>query len=391
MYLVNSRVITMAGAIHGRAMLHLNEGRIAAVIPNGTPPADTAPSDILDLSGKTVLPGLINCHMHILLDASPDPDAAVRREPLAYLTLQAARRAREMVRAGITTARDMGGTEHADIALKRAIAEGTIEGPRLLVSGKCVTMTGGHGWRMGREADGPVEVRKAAREQIKAGADLIKMMATGGVMTPGVEPGAAQFTFEELQAGVEEAHKAGRRAASHAQGAIGVKNALRAGIDSIEHGIYLDEEAIDLFLKMGAYLVPTLAAPHFILKGGLAAGIPAYAVEKTKRVAEAHRRSVEMARRAGVKIAAGNDAGTPLNPHADLVTELELMIGVGFTPMEALTSATRAAADLLGLSDVGTIEVDKRADLIILEQDPLSDLSALRHVNLVFKEGKQVQ
>ena len=391
MYLVNGRVITMTGAIHERAMLHLNEGRIAAVIPNGTPPPGTASTDIIDLQGKTVIPGLINCHVHLFLDANPDPIAAIRRDPLAYQTLQAARRAGEMLRAGITTARDLGGVEHADIALKRAIADGAAQGSRLLVSGKCVVMTGGQGWLFGREADGADEVRKATREQLKAGADVVKLMATGGVMTPGVEPGAAQFTLEELQAGVEEAHKGGRRTASHAQGATGIKNALRAGIDSIEHGIYLDEEAIDLFLKTGAYLVPTLAAPHFILKGGLAAGIPAYAVEKTKRVMETHCRSVEMARRAGVKIAAGSDAGTPLNLHADLVTELELMLGVGFTPMEALNSATRAAADLLALSDVGTIEVDKRADLIVLEQDPLSDLSALRHVNLVLKDGKQVQ
>jgi imidazolonepropionase-like amidohydrolase len=334
---------------------------------------------------------LINCHTHLFLDASPDPLAAIRRDPLPYQTLQAARRAGEMLRAGITTARDMGGVGHADIALKRAIADGVAQGSRLLVCGNCIVMTGGTDWLFGREADGADEVRKATREQIKAGADVVKLMATGGVMTPGVEPGAAQFTFEELQAGVEEAHKAGRRTASHAQGATGVKNALRAGSDSIEHGIYLNEGAIDLFLKTGAYLVPTLAAPHFILKSGLAAGIPAYAVEKTQRVAETHFRSVEMAHRAGVKLAAGSDAGTPLNPHADFVTELELMVGVGLTPMEALTCATRAAADLLGLRDVGTIEADRRADLIVLEQDPLSDISALRHVNLVFKEGKRVQ
>lgn len=390
MYLTNCRVITMAGPIYQRATIAVEQGKITWIKPDILPPEGTPPDQILDLNGKTVVPGLINCHAHLFLDASADPLASLKRESLAYQTLQAAQRATAMLRAGITTVRDLGGLEHADIALKRAIDAGIVSGPRLLVSGKCIAMTGGHGWFFGREADGPDEVRKAAREQLKAGADVVKLMATGGIMTLGVEPGAAQLTEEELRAGIEEAHKAGKRTATHAQGCQGVKNALRAGIDSVEHGIFLDEEAVELFLKTGTYLVPTFSALHFIIKGGTAAGIPAFMVEKTLRVAEAHQRSMEMARRAGVKMAAGSDAGAPLNPHNDLVTELELMVKFGFTPQEALAAATCAAADLLGLTDTGTLEPGKRADLLVVAEDPLLNIGALRKVSLVVKAGQLV-
>jgi len=239
-------------------------------------------------------------------------------------------------------------------------------------------MTGGHGWFIGRQADGPDEVRKAVREQLRAGADCIKFTATGGVMTPGVDPRSASLTEEELRAGVEEAHKAFRRAAAHAQGTAGIRNAVRAGIDSIEHGIFMDDEVLEEMRVRGTFLVPTLAAPENIIKYGEAAGIPRYAVEKSESVREVHRESFRAAMRAGVRIAMGTDAGTPFNRHGENAEEIALMVACGMTPLDAITAATGAAAELLDLAhETGTIEQGKQADLLIVEGDPLEDIRTL--------------
>jgi len=287
--------------------------------------------------------------------------------------------------------RDCGGVRGVDLELKKAIAAGLACGPRILASGQALCMTGGHGHQFGREVDGADEARKGTREQIKAGADLVKVIATGGVMTPGVEPGAAQLTYDELRAAIEEAQKAGRTTAAHAQGTTGIKDAVRAGISSIEHGIYLDQAAIDLMLERGAYLVPTLAAVHQILAHGIGAGIPAFAVKKTERVKDAHVDSFLRAWRAGVPIAAGNDAGTPFNRVDDLVIELECMVRAGLSTAQALDTAHRSAAKLLRMDDqIGTVEPGKLADLVVLDADPLADVGNLRQVYGVILDGKQV-
>ncbi|NLY50521.1 MAG: amidohydrolase family protein, partial [Firmicutes bacterium] len=227
---------------------------------------------------------------------------------------------------------------------------------------------------------------------LRAGADVIKLMATGGVMTPGVEPGSPQFTYEELKAGVEEANKAGRRTASHAQGTTGIKNAVLAGITSIEHGIFLNDEVIELMLERGTYLVPTLVAPYWIVQKGRAAGIPDYAVRKTEAVIDAHMASFRKALAAGIRIAFGTDAGTPFNEHGANTFELQLMVENGMSPMQALETATRSSAELLGISDkVGTLEPGKIADVVVLSGDPLADITAVRNVKGVIKEGKIVK
>jgi imidazolonepropionase-like amidohydrolase len=216
-------------------------------------------------------------------------------------------------------------------------------------------------------------------------------MSTGGVMTPGVDPGAAQFTYEELRAGVEEAHKAGRKAASHAQGNEGIKNSLRAGIDTIEHGIFLDDEAIALFLEKKAVLVPTLSAPFNIIEKGEKNGIPAFVVEKTQRVKDTHIESAKKAYQAGIPIAMGADAGTPFNGHGENLKELEFLVGIGLSPMEAILSATRIAAETVGLGKmIGTIEEGKLADLIVVEGDLLKDIKILQNKNkivAIMKDG----
>ena len=194
---------------------------------------------VFDISGKTILPGLIDAHVHLCLDGSPDPMTSILKRFDPSTDFKGCPSCATDLEAGVTTIRDMGGKDYVDIAIRDGIESGLLQGPRMICSGRAVCMTGGHGWQFGREANGMDDVREAAREQLRAGVNLIKMMATGGVMTKGVDPGATQFTLEELMAGVEEARKAGRRTATHAQGSDGIKNALWAGINSIEHGVFL--------------------------------------------------------------------------------------------------------------------------------------------------------
>jgi imidazolonepropionase-like amidohydrolase len=237
-----------------------------------------------------------------------------------------------------------------------------------------ITMTGGHGHFIGREADGPAGVRQATRAEIKAGAHFIKAMATGGVLTPGVVPTQTALQPDELEQVAREAHNAGRRAACHAIGNEGIKNAIRAGIDSIEHGFYLDDEALELALDRGTVLVPTLIAVNQIVNNGKTGAMPAWVVEKAESESGHHRESFAAAVRSGMKVAAGTDAGTPFNPHTYLPQELALMVDYGMRPMEAIVAATRNAAENLDLApDVGTLEVGRLADIVVVDGDPSSD------------------
>jgi imidazolonepropionase-like amidohydrolase len=279
----------------------------------------------------------------------------------------------------VTTVRDLGTKYGAAIAVRDAVNKGWVAGPRILSAGKLVCMTGGHGWFIGHETDGPDEMRKTIRQNLKRGADCIKVIATGGVLSPGVEVGSSQLDPDELAAAVKEAHKADRRVAAHAIGNEGIKNALRAGVDTIEHGCYLDDEAIKLFKKTGATYVPTLCAPHFL--HAHLNDVPEYARRKTEQVYEAHRASFKRALRAGVTIAAGTDAGTPFNRHELFATELALMTALGMEPEQALHAATTGAARAAGLeSETGTLSEGKSADLILVDGDPRKDIKATARV-----------
>lgn len=345
----------------------------------------------LDLDGLTLLPGLVNCHVHLCVSGAADPVGMLTAEPLALTAVRAACHARVTVEAGVTTVRDLGGREHVELAVRAAVRDGLVPGPRILAAGKAICMTGGHGHWIGREADGPVEVRKAVREQLRAGADVVKVIATGGVMTPGVEPGAPQLGPDELLAAVEEATRAGRRVAAHAQGTQGIAAAVDAGVASVEHGVFLTEEIVARMRARGVVLVPTLVAPERIASAGVGAGIPGWLVAKSEAVLAAHVRSFQLACRAGVAIAAGSDAGTPMNPHGSLVPELRLMARYGLAPRECLRAATVTAAELLGLGDrLGRLAEGYWADLIAVEGDPQEDLTALDRVRLVVARGRVV-
>ncbi len=366
----------------------VENGRIAAVVGAAEAPSGTT----LRLDGLTLLPGLINCHVHLCFGGDADPAAVMMRESYASTVIRAVLRARATVEAGLTTVRDLGGRDYAELSVRDAIRQGLIAGPRVLCAGKGVCMTGGHGWNMiGREADGPDDVRKAVREQLKAGADVIKIFATGGVMTAGVDPTSAQLTLDEVRAAIEEASRAGRRTAAHAMGSDGIANCLEGGITTIEHGVFLTEPLCERMAREGVALVPTLIAPHAIAAGGLQAGIPEYAVRKSLAVRDRHLEAFRMALRHGVPIAAGTDAGTPLNPHGSLVPELDLMIKGGMTPLAAIQSATMAAARALGLEhETGRVAPGLAADLIAVAGNPAERVQALDEIRLVMAQGRVV-
>ncbi len=383
--LVGASLIDGSGAepVRGRAVV-IEGDRITQVVDDARAPRGRR----IDLSGCTLLPGLINCHVHLCFGAEADPVRVMRDEPYALTALKVLRRAQETVEAGVTTVRDLGGRDYAEFAVRRAVAEGLFPGPRILGAGRPVCMTGGHGNSIGREADGPDDARKAVREQLKAGADVIKLIATGGVMTPGVEPGSPQLTLEEMRAAIEEATKAGRRTAAHAQGSSGIADAIEAGITTIEHGIFLTDEIVAAMKRKGVFLVATLAAPAAISAGGLTAGIPDYMVRKSDAVVTAHVASFRRAHEAGARIAAGADSGTPLNPHGSLLPELELMVKYGMTPLEAIRSATSVAAEALGLGgETGRVAEGHAADLLAVTGDPAERIGALGDVRLVLARG----
>lgn len=391
---VDGRVIVGDGRILERATVLVEDKKIVKIAQNSINiPKDTQK---IPLDGQTLLPGFIDAHIHICMDGSPDPVAASLSESPTLTTLKAAQSARRTLMAGVTTVRDMGAKDGIDFGLRQAINSGLIPGPRMLISGRLICMTGGHGWQIGLEANGPDEVRKAAREQIKAGADIVKLMATGGVLTPAVEPGSEQFTEEELRAGVEEAHKAGKKTATHAMGTRGILNALKAGIDSIEHGVYLDDETVSIMVKRKTPLIPTISALYNIESKGVEAGIPEYAVQKTIKVKPFHLESIRMAREAGVPVAMGTDAGTPFNMHGENLGEVKLLVDYGgFSPMGAIEAGTRIAARVLGLEkELGTVAEGKIADLVMVEGNPLDNMDVLlnqKSIWLVMQGGKIVK
>ncbi|HVA57740.1 MAG TPA: amidohydrolase family protein [Gemmatimonadaceae bacterium] len=361
----------------------------------------------IDAGGGTILPGLIDAHVHATMQNEGMMKHATTPFSLNfYLAVGYLRRTLD---AGITTVRDAGG---ADLGLKRALEMGLIEGPRMQISITPLSITGGHldfwlpsGQELGLFTphpglpsgicDGVDEVRKKVREVLRAGAEVIKVCSTGGVLSPTDHPEFTQFSPEELAVMVQEgAFRRGVKVMAHAQGAEGIKNAVRAGIHSIEHGIYLDDEAIELMLARGTFLVPTLLAPQAVIEQAEQTGmISEWALRKSKEVLQAHRDSIRHAHKAGVKIAMGTDAG--VMPHGTNLRELGLMCDhAGMLPMESLVATTRVAAECLGWQDrVGTLAAGKLADVTVTAIDPLVDIHALTPatIRLVVQGGRVVK
>ena len=368
----------------------IEDDRIAHIAPNSEFEGFTG--EHVDISGGTVLPGLIDCHVHLVFGGEADPKARMANLNPGDIVMGALQNAQAALRSGVTGLRDLGGKDYLEFSVRDACNSGKQLGPTIRAAGRMICMTGGHGNTIGRIADGPDEVTKAVREQIHAGSDVIKLMATGGVMTPGVNPEDAHYTEEELRAGVSEGHRFSKTCASHAQGGAGILNAVRAGMDSIEHGIFMTDECIEEMMKRGTYLVPTLAAVNNIYRNR-EKGIPDYVVEKTVRVRERHTQSIQMFYKAGGKIAMGTDAGTPFNFHGDNSRELEFMTDLGISNADALTISTGNAADLLQLAERGRLCKGYFADLLIVSGNPVENINAVSNSEnhrLVVKNGTPV-
>ncbi len=386
-YLENQMIWIEGGRIHQIG----SAAEIERQLPKGTP--------VIDLSHSTVLPGLIDCHTHLTM--SPyllGPRGLHTSVPRSALL--GARNARVTLEAGFTTVRNVGAEGYSDIALRDAINAGDVPGPRMLVSGPSLTITGGHGDENflapqfnatgDGVADGVDAVTRKVRENIKFGADLIKVLATGGVLSEGDNPVLEQYSPEELKAIVDTAHGLGRKVAAHAHGALGIKNSILAGVDSIEHGSYIDEEGIQLMKQHGTYLVPTLFLGDWFLENSSKLGVTENVLEKAKMVMPAARQNISRAFHEGVKVAFGTDAA--VYPHGLNAHEFAVMVKLGLTPLQSIQAATLNAADLLGWSDrVGSLEPGKYADIIAVDGDPLADVTVLENVRFVMKGGEVVR
>ncbi|MHC0551840.1 metal-dependent hydrolase family protein [Salinicoccus sp. CNSTN-B1] len=358
-------------------------------------------AEVIEGGGRYMLPGMIDTHVHMMTEFKPMEERLVT--PFSYNFYQAMGYLKRTLDAGVTTVRDALGS---DLGLKRAIDDGLVAGPRMQISVNALTITGGHGDgynysgintdlfqpHPGMPAgicDGVEEVRKKTREMLRAGADIIKVHATGGVSSPTDHPKFTQFSLEELKVIVEEAKfRNGVKVMAHAQGLEGVRQCVEAGIHSIEHGIFLDDEVCGLMKDQGTYLVPTLLAPVSVLEFAEELGMPKTAIEKSEEVIEYHKESFTRAYKAGVKIAMGTDAG--VFKHGTNLRELELMVECGMTPMDAIVASTKTAAECMGYADIGLIKEDFVADFILVEDNPLEDIGSLKDnskVTVVAKEG----
>jgi imidazolonepropionase-like amidohydrolase len=384
-----------AGRVLSDQVLVIEGERIVAVGPAASARVPAGATEI-DLSAATVLPGLLDGHVHL---TSRHDNHGYRSlgvsTPRAALT--GAANALRTLRAGFTTVRNLGAGGYADVALRDAINDGDVVGPRMLASGPSIGITGGHcdnnllpaeyAVASRGVADGPWAVRQKVRENLKYGADVIKFCGTGGVLSKGTQIGAQQFTLEEMRSIVDEARMLGLRVAVHAHGTEGIKTAIRAGVHSVEHASLIDQEGIELALEHGTFLSMDIYVSDFILDSGEAMGILPESLDKERIVGTAQRESFRTALRAGVRMSFGSDAG--VYPHGDNARQFARMVEWGMTPMQAIQAATIEAAELFGMrEDVGALSVGRYADIIAVAEDPLSDVSALSQVGFVMKAGR---
>jgi imidazolonepropionase-like amidohydrolase len=395
--LAGASVFDGTGAAPAVADVVIADGRIAEI------GVGLDGDERIDVAGKALLPGLFDCHTHVVV--SQIDTMQNLQTPFSYRFFRAAANLEATLRIGITTIRDAGG---ADLGVKQAVDDGLVNGPRMQISLGMITQTGGHGdgWMASGETvrsllpthpgvpdtrvDGPDQMRRVVRTLVRQGADVIKVAVSGGVLSPRDKPHHAHFRPDELEVLVEEAAEAGIWVMAHAQAAPGIKNAIRAGIRSVDHGIFLDDEAIALMLDRGTWLVPTLVAPRGVIDAAEhGAAIPDASLAKAREVVETHAESFRRAVAAGVKVAMGTDSG--VTPHGENLRELELMVAGGMTAEAALVATTRSAAELMGLdAELGTIEPGKRADLVVIDGDPLDVHGLGDRVRSVYRDGRRV-
>ena len=384
------------GAPLRNATIRVQDGKIVEVGTGGAPGA----TPVVDLGAYTVTPGFIDCHAHLTLLVDKGWETHAVMKTAADEAIRGVASARATLDAGFTTVRNIAAWGFSDVALQKAIDQGLVPGPRMIVSTHPISIVGGHGdannfapgiaedepaWRRGI-VSGASDCRAAVRYAVKHGAGVIKIMSSGGVLSAGDALDARQFSDEELGLIVEEAAHLGRKVCSHAHGAEGIKAAIRAGVASIEHGTFMDEEGMRLMKEKNCFLVPTRLAGETVLEQANAGLLPEWAVDKARVSAPVMRATFARAVKAGIRIALGTDAG--VYPHGQNAREFKLMVDGGLAPMDALLAGTRNAAELIGWEDVGVLEAGRWADLVAVEGDPLSDITVLERPVVVMKGGR---
>ncbi len=390
---------TTDGSVSENKVILIKDDRIEAVV--NLSEFNDENYEVIDLSHKFVMPGLVECHVHISEFGASETFKTNATQLIGDGTLIGLKNAQTQLMAGFTTLRNAGSPGFLDVSLKNAINKGLFCGPRIVASGSCIGSTGGHAdshyglhiktiYEMvdGQIADGPDGLRRAARFVIKYGADVVKFMSTGGVTTAGTTLGAQQFTYDEMRAIIEVAEMYGVTTATHAHGTEGIKTAIKAGVTSIEHGTIMDDECVELMVKKGTYLTPTIITSKRMIERGVEAGIPPFAMEKAKQAASYHEKSFRKCLDAGVSIVFGTDAGSPCNPHGDQYDEFQYLCDFGMTPVQALIAATRTGAQLLRMWDmIGSITAGKFADIIAVDGDPSKNVMDVAKNCFVMKGG----
>ena len=387
------------GTVRENVVIYTDGERIEAVVP-----ADEAKFDgceVIDLTGKFVTPGLCDCHMHLASNGEGSSMGTAPYQTSGDATLRAVNNVKSDLMAGFTAVRACGDEGFLDVAIRNAVNRGEIPGPRLMVSGCAISSTGGHAdshynpyieadaFMSGYAADGPAEMMKAVRFNIKHGADFIKYMSTGGVMSLGTTVGAQQMSFEEMKAICDTAKLYGLTIATHAHGTSGIKDAIRAGVTSVEHGMLMDEEGIELMKEHGTTLVPTLIAAERIITKGKEIGSPDWMIAKAKQVYDRACHNFRRCLEENIPIAFGTDSGTPFNFHGKQTYEFQLMCENGMTPAQAITAATKTASQLMRKwDDIGSIEAGKYADVVAFDGDPMEDITAMTRCCFVMKGGE---